>query len=104
MKINPEEFPEVEGNPRLGACIGKVGKLIAIGLNYADHAAETGVEVPPEPIIFMKATSKEANFEGAKFAGEANFRQAIFSREVDFYYATFLDVANFRQATFSGRS
>ena len=57
LKINPEEFPEVEGNPRLGACIGKVGKLIAIGLNYADHAAETGVEVPPEPIIFMKATS-----------------------------------------------
>ncbi len=56
-KINLEELPEVKGAPRLGACIGGVGKLIAIGLNYADHAAESGVEVPPEPMIFMKATS-----------------------------------------------
>jgi ureidoglycolate lyase len=50
-------LPLVEGNPRLGPCVGKVGKLVCIGLNYADHAAEAGTEVPPEPVIFMKATS-----------------------------------------------
>ncbi len=55
--INPESLPVVTGNPRLGACVGRVGKFICIGLNYSDHAAETGAKVPPEPILFMKATS-----------------------------------------------
>jgi 2-keto-4-pentenoate hydratase/2-oxohepta-3-ene-1,7-dioic acid hydratase in catechol pathway len=55
--INPESLPVVTGNPRLGACVGRIGKFICIGLNYSDHAAETGMKVPPEPILFMKATS-----------------------------------------------
>ncbi len=50
-------LPEVEGNPRLGPPVAGTGKFICIGLNYSDHAAETGATVPPEPIIFMKATS-----------------------------------------------
>ena len=50
-------LPVVGGDPRLGACVGKVGKMICVGLNYSDHAAESGMDVPPEPIIFMKATS-----------------------------------------------
>ncbi|WP_028465959.1 fumarylacetoacetate hydrolase family protein [Nisaea denitrificans] len=50
-------LPVVAGDPRLGACVGKVGKMICVGLNYSDHAAESGMDVPPEPIIFMKATS-----------------------------------------------
>ena len=45
------------GNPRIGPCVAGTGKFICIGLNYSDHAAETGATVPPEPIIFMKATS-----------------------------------------------
>src|SRR3546814_517474 len=56
-KLDLESLPAVEGSPRLGPCAGGVGKFIAIGLNYADHAAEAGVEVPKEPVIFMKATS-----------------------------------------------
>jgi 2-keto-4-pentenoate hydratase/2-oxohepta-3-ene-1,7-dioic acid hydratase in catechol pathway len=55
--IDPISLPLVEGAPRIGACVGSVGKMICIGLNYADHAAETGVDVPPEPVIFFKATS-----------------------------------------------
>ena len=55
--IDPATLPLVEGRPRLGACIGGIGKFICIGLNYADHAAESGLQVPPEPVIFMKATS-----------------------------------------------
>ena len=50
-------LPVVGGNPRIGACVGSPGKFICIGLNYADHAAETGKPVPPEPVVFMKATS-----------------------------------------------
>ncbi len=50
-------LPVVDGSPRLGACVAGTGKFICIGLNYADHAAETGATVPPEPVIFMKATS-----------------------------------------------
>ena len=50
-------LPVVEGNPRMGACVGQVGKFICIGLNYADHAAEAGMELPEEPVIFAKATS-----------------------------------------------
>jgi 2-keto-4-pentenoate hydratase/2-oxohepta-3-ene-1,7-dioic acid hydratase in catechol pathway len=50
-------LPVVDGNPRLGPCVAGTGKFICIGLNYSDHAAETGATVPPEPIIFMKASS-----------------------------------------------
>ncbi len=55
--VDPASLPLVEGNPRLGACVSGTGKFICIGLNYSDHAAETGMAVPPEPVIFMKATS-----------------------------------------------
>lgn len=55
--LDPAALPLVEGNPRIGACVTGTGKFICIGLNYSDHAAETGATVPPEPIIFMKATS-----------------------------------------------
>lgn len=54
---DPEALPEVGGAPRLGPCVAGTGKYICIGLNYSDHAAETGATVPSEPIIFMKATS-----------------------------------------------
>jgi 2,4-diketo-3-deoxy-L-fuconate hydrolase len=56
-KINVEELPLVGGNPRIGPCVGSVGKFICIGLNYSDHAAESGMAVPVEPVVFMKATS-----------------------------------------------
>ncbi len=55
--IDPSTLPRVEGDPRIGPCVGQIGKFICIGLNYSDHAAESGMAVPPEPIIFMKATS-----------------------------------------------
>lgn len=55
--LDPTNLPLVEGNPRLGACVGQVGKFICIGLNYADHAAESGMALPDEPVIFFKATS-----------------------------------------------
>ena len=55
--IDPASLPNVGGNPRVGPCVGDVGKFMCIGLNYSDHAAETGGEVPPEPILFMKANS-----------------------------------------------
>ena len=55
--INIEELPELKNNERIGACIGKPGKFVAIGLNYSDHAKETGLKIPTEPIVFMKATS-----------------------------------------------
>jgi 2-keto-4-pentenoate hydratase/2-oxohepta-3-ene-1,7-dioic acid hydratase in catechol pathway len=56
-KLDPAALPKVSGTPRLGPCVGRVGKFIAIGLNYSDHAAESGMPVPKEPIVFMKATS-----------------------------------------------
>ena len=56
-RVDPESLPLVPGNPRLGAPVGQVGKFIGIGLNYADHAAEAGMEPPAMPIVFMKATS-----------------------------------------------
>ncbi|TPK90190.1 MULTISPECIES: fumarylacetoacetate hydrolase family protein [unclassified Mesorhizobium] len=56
-KLDPKSLPAVSGKPRLGACVAGTGKFICIGLNYSDHAAETGAKVPPEPIIFMKASS-----------------------------------------------
>jgi 2-keto-4-pentenoate hydratase/2-oxohepta-3-ene-1,7-dioic acid hydratase in catechol pathway len=55
--IDVASMPVVEGSPRLGPCVAGTGKFICIGLNYSDHAAETGATVPPEPIIFMKASS-----------------------------------------------
>lgn len=56
-EIDVNSLPKVEGNPRLGPCVAGTGKFICVGLNYADHAAESGMAVPPEPVIFMKATS-----------------------------------------------
>lgn len=55
--LDPQALKAVPGTPRIGPCVSGVGKFICIGLNYSDHAAETGATVPPEPIIFMKATS-----------------------------------------------
>ncbi|KUJ73156.1 ureidoglycolate lyase [Ruegeria marisrubri] len=59
--LKPEDLPLVEGIPqqdlRLGPCVGQVGKFVCIGLNYADHAAEAGMDIPPEPVIFSKWTS-----------------------------------------------
>ena len=56
-KLKTDKLPLVRGKPRLGCPVGGVGKFIAIGLNYADHAAESGMPIPKEPIVFMKATS-----------------------------------------------
>ena len=55
--IDPSTLPLVQGSPRIGACVGQVGKFICIGLNYADHAAETGAAIPAEPVVFSKWTS-----------------------------------------------
>ena len=55
--LDPASLPAVADPGRTGPCVGRVGKFICIGLNYADHAAETGAEIPKEPILFMKATS-----------------------------------------------
>ena len=55
--IDPTSLPVVEGSPRFGPPVNDIGKIIAIGLNYSDHAAETGQEMPREPVIFTKATS-----------------------------------------------
>jgi ureidoglycolate lyase len=55
--LDPRSLPVVAGQPRIGPCVGQVGKFICIGLNYADHAAESNMEVPKEPIIFNKWTS-----------------------------------------------
>ena len=57
QKIDFETLPEISKPSRIGPCIAKPGKFVAIGLNYSDHAAETGAEIPTEPIVFMKATS-----------------------------------------------
>ena len=56
-KFDLETLPELLKSERIGSCITKPGKFIGIGLNYSDHAAETGAKVPSEPIVFMKATS-----------------------------------------------
>lgn len=55
--IDPSSLPRVASDVRIGPCVGGVGKFICIGLNYSDHAAESGMAVPAEPILFMKATS-----------------------------------------------
>ena len=56
-QLDPNNLPLVDGTPRLGPCVGRVGKFICIGLNYADHAAESGLDVPKEPVVFNKWTS-----------------------------------------------
>ena len=56
-KLNTSKLPAVRGKPRMGCPVAGIGKFIAIGLNYSDHAAEAGMPIPKEPIVFMKATS-----------------------------------------------
>ena len=56
-KINLESLPEVPSSTRIGSCIARPGKFLAIGLNYSDHAAETNTEIPKEPIVFNKASN-----------------------------------------------
>ena len=56
-KLKPESLPAVRGTPRIGPCVARVGNFIAVGLNYADHAAESGQPVPKEPVLFNKAPS-----------------------------------------------
>jgi 2,4-diketo-3-deoxy-L-fuconate hydrolase len=56
-RIDAGTLPRVDGAPRIGPCVAGVGKFLCVGLNYSDHAAESGMAVPKEPIIFMKATS-----------------------------------------------
>ncbi|MBJ9664556.1 ureidoglycolate lyase [Burkholderia gladioli] len=55
--LDPASLPLVPGEPRIGACVGQIGKFVCIGLNYADHAAESGLPVPSEPVVFAKWTS-----------------------------------------------
>jgi len=55
--LDPQTLPAVDAAVRIGPCVGRVGKIVCIGLNYTDHAAETGARPPAEPILFMKATS-----------------------------------------------
>src|SRR5882762_1775114 len=55
MDLN--SLPLVEGEPRIGQCVGGIGKIICVGLNYADHAKESGMPIPTEPVLFMKAVS-----------------------------------------------
>jgi len=57
QRVDLSSLPELSSSERVGSCLTKPGKFVAIGLNYSDHAAETGAEVPSEPIMFMKATS-----------------------------------------------
>ncbi|PSM16798.1 fumarylacetoacetate hydrolase family protein [Nitratireductor sp. StC3] len=57
QNLDANRLPAIEGTPRIGPCVNSIGKFVAIGLNYADHAAETGAPIPDEPIVFMKATS-----------------------------------------------
>ena len=56
-KINLESLPEISKSTRIGSCVNRPGKFVAIGLNYSDHAKETGLKTPTEPIVFMKASS-----------------------------------------------
>jgi len=55
--LDPADLPIVEGEQRIGACVGNIGKFLCIGLNYSDHAAETGAAIPEHPILFFKANS-----------------------------------------------
>ena len=79
-----DKLPLVTGKPRIGACVGTLGNFIAIGLNYSDHAAEAGMPIPKEPIIFNKATTCicgpnddtviPKDFEQARLGGRARHR------------------------------
>ena len=55
--LDPTRLPQVDGSPRIGPCVGAIGKFLCIGLNYSDHAAETGAAIPEHPILFFKANS-----------------------------------------------
>jgi 2-keto-4-pentenoate hydratase/2-oxohepta-3-ene-1,7-dioic acid hydratase in catechol pathway len=55
--LDPDKLPLVSDSPRIGACVAGVGKIVAVGLNYHDHAAESGMKVPSEPVLFMKAVT-----------------------------------------------
>ncbi|PCJ10064.1 MAG: 2-hydroxyhepta-2,4-diene-1,7-dioate isomerase [Rhodobacteraceae bacterium] len=55
--LDTATLPAVEGDPRIGTCVGNIGKFLCIGLNYSDHAAETGADIPKHPILFFKANS-----------------------------------------------
>src|SRR5260370_40859512 len=55
--LDLNSLPLVEGEPRIGQCVGGVGKIICVGLNYADHAKESGLPLPAKPVLFMKAVS-----------------------------------------------
>ncbi|MEM9370448.1 MAG: fumarylacetoacetate hydrolase family protein [Pseudomonadota bacterium] len=55
--LDPASLPKVDGNPRIGPCVGKIGKLACVGLNYTDHAIETGNPIPDQPVLFGKAVS-----------------------------------------------
>ena len=57
QNVDTSSFPEISSDQRIGSCITSPGKFVAIGLNYSDHAAEVGADIPKEPIMFMKATS-----------------------------------------------
>jgi 2-keto-4-pentenoate hydratase/2-oxohepta-3-ene-1,7-dioic acid hydratase in catechol pathway len=56
-KLNPSSLPAVSGSPRLGPCVAQVSKLVCVGLNYVDHAKEGGMQIPTEPVLFLKAIS-----------------------------------------------
>lgn len=56
-RLDPDSLPLVAGAPRIGPCVGGVGKIVCVGLNYSDHAAESGMAVPPEPVLFLKPSS-----------------------------------------------
>jgi 2,4-diketo-3-deoxy-L-fuconate hydrolase len=56
-RLDARDLPPVSGSPRIGPCVSRPGKFVCIGLNYADHARETGLPIPAEPVVFMKATS-----------------------------------------------
>ncbi|MCX8505365.1 MAG: fumarylacetoacetate hydrolase family protein [Alphaproteobacteria bacterium] len=71
--VNPETLPVVPDGVRIGPCVGNIGKFMCIGLNYSDHAAETGAAVPSEPILFMKATSAVCGPNDAIFIPRNSF-------------------------------
>jgi 2-keto-4-pentenoate hydratase/2-oxohepta-3-ene-1,7-dioic acid hydratase in catechol pathway len=63
--LDPQSLPVIEGQQRIGACVGRPSKFVCIGLNYLEHAAESGMTAPTEPVVFMKATSAVCGPEDA---------------------------------------
>ena len=55
--LDPGSLPLIEGSPRIGCCVGSIGKIVCVGLNYRDHAIESNMPIPSEPILFLKPTS-----------------------------------------------